>query len=105
MSFYQILKKDYQNFRLVHSNKFGIFDVIYLPSFKIVFIFRLSQFCSKYIILKPIAYFFTFMNDFLHGVWIGPSVKVGEGFFLGHPRGLVANPDFKYSVNGPPNYS
>ena len=33
------------------------------------------------------------MNDFLHGVWIGPRVKVGKGFYLGHPRGLIVNPN------------
>ncbi|MGN6348894.1 MAG: serine O-acetyltransferase [Candidatus Nitrosocosmicus sp.] len=44
-------------------------------------------------ILKPFAYLLTIFNDTVHGVWIGPNVKVGKGFFLGHPRGLVVNPN------------
>lgn len=32
------------------------------------------------------------LNDFLHGVWIGPRVNAGKGLSLGHPRGIVINP-------------
>lgn len=87
------IKEDYKVFRLVHPNKYYLFDIIYLPSFKIVLLFRLAQFCAHFKILKPISYLLTMLNDFLHGVWISGSVKVGKGFFLGHPRGLVVNPN------------
>jgi len=35
------------------------------------------------------------LNDTIHGVWIGPKVVVGKGFYLGHPRGLIVNPRVK----------
>jgi len=93
IKFFRDVLEDYKVFRLVHKNKFYLLDILYLPSFKIVLIFRLSQFFNNTIVLKPLAYFFTILNDFLHGVWISGGVKVGKGLFLGHPRGLVVNPN------------
>lgn len=72
----------------------GIAKLIYFPDIRVVFIFRCSQFFFR-IGLKPIAYLLTNLNDLLHGVWIGPRVKAGEGLSLGHPRGIVANPNTK----------
>lgn len=88
------LIEDFKIFRFVHPNKV-LFNVFYLPSFRIVLIFRLSQLCYKSIILIPLAYILTILNDTLNGVWIGPKVKVGKGFYLGHPRGLVVNPNVR----------
>ncbi len=34
----------------------------------------------------------TNLNDFFHGVWIGPKVKIGKGLNLAHPRGLIVHP-------------
>lgn len=90
--FWTNIREDYKIFKLVHKGNL-ILNTVYLPSFKIVLLFRLSQLCVNYKLLLPIAYVFTIFNDFLHGVWIGPKVKVGKGFYLGHPRGLVVNPN------------
>lgn len=94
---FSTIKEDYKVFRLVHPSRFALLDILYLPSFKIVLIFRISQICSKTVILKPLAYLLTILNDTLHGVWISSSVTVGKGLFLGHPRGLIVNP---YTVIG-----
>jgi len=88
----KFIKEDYRIFRLVHRGNVFL-NLIYLPSFKIVLLFRLSQLFDTYKLFKPFAYFCTLLNDFLHGVWIGPGVQVGKGFYLGHPRGLVVNPN------------
>jgi serine O-acetyltransferase len=88
----KFIKEDYRIFRLVHQGNVFL-NLIYLPSFKIVLLFRLSQLFNTYKLFKPFAYFCTLLNDFLHGVWIGPGVQVGKGFYLGHPRGLVVNPN------------
>ena len=86
------IKEDFKVFKLVHKGNL-ILNIFYLPSFKIVFLFRLSNLFGSYKLLRPLSYIFTILNDFLHGVWIGPKVKVGKGFYLGHPRGLVVNPN------------
>ncbi len=88
------LIEDFKIFRFVHPNKI-LFNIFYLPSFRIVLLFRLSQLFYKSIILIPLAYLLTILNDTLNGVWIGPKVEVGKGFYLGHPRGLVVNPNVK----------
>lgn len=72
----------------------GVFKVFYFPDIRVVFIYRLSQFFYE-IKVKPLAYFFTNLNDFFHGVWIGPRVVSGKGLSLGHPRGIVINPSSK----------
>lgn len=73
------------------SHPGGIAKFIYYPSFRVVLIFRLSQFFYR-IKLRPLAYLLTNLNDFLHGVWIGPRVQAGKGLSLAHPRGMVLNP-------------
>lgn len=88
------LIEDFRIFRFVHPNKV-LFNVFYLPCFRVVLLFRLSQLFYKSIVLIPLAYIFTILNDTLNGVWIGPRVEVGKGFYLGHPRGLVVNPNVK----------
>ena len=85
------IREDYKVFRMVHQGN-ALINFMYLPSFKIVLIFRLSQLFNSIYPLKPLAYLCTVANDFFHGVWIGPNVDVGKGFYLGHPRGLVVNP-------------
>lgn len=88
------LKQDIEVFQLVH-NKPGVLKYLYLPDFRAVLIFRLSSFLIKYRLIKPLAYLFTMLNDFLTGVWISPHVEIMPGLFLGHPRGLVINPSTK----------
>lgn len=85
------LRADVAMFRLVHTKR-GIAKYIYHADFKVVLLFRLSQACYRRRITRPIAYGLTALNDFLHGVWIGPKAQIGPGMFTGHPRGLVVNP-------------
>lgn len=92
IKFMQLIKEDFKVFKIVHPQNV-ILNFFYLPSFRIVLIFRLSQLFNSLIFLKPLAYLLTLFNDFAHGVWIGPNVKIGKGFYLGHPRGLVINPN------------
>jgi serine O-acetyltransferase len=47
----------------------------------------------NYKFLRPFAYLLVRLNDFFHGIWIGPKVKAGPGLFLAHSRGLIVNPD------------
>jgi serine O-acetyltransferase len=70
----------------------GIAKLLYYPDIRVVALFRLSQWCYRHY-LRPVAYFITNLNDFLHGVWIGPRVRAGVGLSLGHPRGIVINPE------------
>lgn len=72
----------------------GIAKIFYYPDIRVVLLFRLSQWLYKHH-LKPVAYFVTNLNDFVHGVWIGPRVIAGKGLSLGHPRGIVINPGTK----------
>lgn len=69
----------------------GLGKFIYFPDIRVVAIFRLSQLMLRWKLL-PLAYILTNLNDFLHGVWIGPRVRAGKGLSLGHPRGIVINP-------------
>ena len=94
MNLISILQQDKAVFDLVYPHK-NAFKYIYHPDFRTVFIFRLSQWFYHIRLLRPISYILTMVNDFLHGVWIGPRVEIGAGLFLGHPRGLVMNPSTK----------
>lgn len=90
-SWISTLKEDLYVFNIVFGK--GIGKYFYSPAFRAVFIFRLSQLCFKLKMTKPFAYLLTNLNDFLHGIWISPRVKVGKGFLPSHPRGIVINPD------------
>jgi len=85
-----IIREDIRIYKLVRGK--GLGKYFYYPDFRIVIIFRLSQLLYKIRIFRPIAYFLTNLNDFLHGVWIGPKVKIGKGLNLAHSRGLIINP-------------
>lgn len=84
------LKEDIKIYKIVHGK--GIGKYFYYPDFRVLIIFRFSQLLYKIAILRPIAYIMTNLNDFFHGVWIGPRVKIGKGLNLAHPRGLIINP-------------
>jgi len=84
-------KEDLYVFRLVFGK--GLLKYFYYPTFRVIFLIRLSQVCYLYKFTRPIAYLLTNLNDFLHGVWIGPKVKIGKGFSLPHPRGVIIHPD------------
>lgn len=87
------IREDVRIFRAKHSNQ-GFFKYIYYPDIRCVLIFRLSRwFYSHH--LKFFSHILVMLNDFLHGVWIGPRVEIGKGLSLGHPRGLVINPGTK----------
>lgn len=98
IEFFETLKVDKQSFDLVHPQK-SFIKYIYHPDFRVVFLFRFSQMCFRHRLLRPLAYITTMLNDFLHGVWIGPRVIAGPGLFLGHPRGLIINPSTKIGKN------
>jgi serine O-acetyltransferase len=84
------LKEDLRIFSQKHMQNF--FKYFYYPDVRVIIIFRLSQWCFQSH-LKPVAYILTNLNDFLHGIWVGPKVQAGKGLFLGHPRGVVMSPD------------
>lgn len=88
---FDCLKEDLRVFSEKHADQ-GAFKYLYYPEVRVVILFRLSQWCYQHH-LKPLAYLFTNLNDLLHGVWIGPRVTAGKGLFLGHPRGIVINPE------------
>ncbi|KHT61578.1 hypothetical protein RJ45_21940 [Photobacterium gaetbulicola] len=85
------LKEDLRVFKLVFGS--GILSSLYFPAFRVVFIFRLSQFFYSKRLLRPLSYLLTNINDLLHGVWISPRVEIGKGFLPSHPRGIIINPD------------
>ncbi|GEM_PF-4885171 len=87
------LKEDIKIFKLVRGK--GLTKYFYFPEIRMLIIFRLSQVLYQYKILRPISYFLTNLNDFLHGVWIGPKTEIGKGLSLAHPRGLIINPTAK----------
>ncbi len=91
MKFYKIIREDIRVFRLAHNRK-GILKYLYYPDFRTVVLFRVSQWCYQFRLLRPVAYLLTMLNDLIAGVWIGPQAKFGSGLFLGHARGLVVNP-------------
>lgn len=86
------VKEDVRVFRLVYSRS-GVLKYIYQPGFRALLIFRFAQLFYHTRLTRPISYLLVTLNDLLCGVWIGPKVQAGPGLFLGHPRGLVVNPD------------
>lgn len=86
-----VVKEDISVFRVTHSQN-GVFKYLYYPDLRVVLIFRLSQLLYRWALTRPFAYVCTLINDFMHGVWIGPRVVAGPGLSLAHPRGLVVNP-------------
>ena len=93
MKLFAELRDDIRVFKLVKG--FGIGKYFYYPEIRIIILFRFSQWCYQFKLLRPLAYLFTNFNDLLHGVWIGPRVSIGKGLSLAHPRGLVVNPTAK----------
>ena len=85
------IKEDLRIISEKHPDQ-GFFKYFYYPDVRVVVLFRMSQWCYQHS-LKPLSYLLTNLNDFLHGVWIGPRVIAGKGLFLGHPRGVVINPE------------
>lgn len=94
LNFLAIFKEDVRVFQLVYAQP-GLLKYFYQPGFRALIIFRLSQFLYQNRVTRPISYLLVVLNDLLCGVWIGPKVEAGPGLFLGHPRGLVVNPDTK----------
>ncbi len=90
LEWFYCLKEDVKIYKIVHGK--GIGKYFYYPDFRVLIILRLSQLLYSIALLRPIAYFLTNLNDFFHGVWIGPKVKIGKGLNLAHPRGLIINP-------------
>lgn len=86
------LREDIRVFRLVYAQA-GVLKYLYQPGFRALLLFRLAQLCYQARITRPLSYLLVTLNDLLCGVWIGPRVQAGPGLFLGHPRGLVVNPD------------
>ena len=93
MSEFRKFREDLRVFSEKHSGQ-GVLKYIYYPDLRAVFIYRLSRWFFLHR-LKLLAYLCVLLNDFLHGVWIGPAVEAGQGLFLGHPRGLMVNPGTK----------
>ncbi|MCL1049563.1 hypothetical protein L2755_08025 [Shewanella abyssi] len=87
------IREDIRVFQLVKGSGFAKY--FYYPEIRMLLLFRLSQLCYRYRLFRPLAYLFTNLNDFLHGVWIGPRVEAGKGLCFSHARGLVVNPTAK----------
>lgn len=90
---FENISEDIRIFRSKHSGQ-GFFKYIYYPDIRCVLILRFSRWCYLHH-LKLIAHILVMLNDFFHGVWVGPRVEIGRGLSLGHPRGLVINPGTK----------
>lgn len=93
MGFWSVLKEDTRIFSGKQPG--GIAKFFYFPDIRVVFIYRLSVLLYASPFTRPLSYFLTNLNDFMHGVWIGPRVQAGIGLSLGHPRGIVINPSVK----------
>jgi serine O-acetyltransferase len=94
INWFSILKEDVRVFRLVYPSP-GLLKYFYQPGFRALLIFRFAQLFFRNKFFRPLSYVLVTLNDLLCGVWIGPRVEAGPGLFLGHPRGLVVNPDTK----------
>jgi serine O-acetyltransferase len=88
---YTNVKEDLYVFKLVFGK--GIGKYFYFPAVRVIIIFRLSQLLYICRITRPFAYILTNLNDLLHGIWIGPKTKIGKGFMVPHPRGIIIHPD------------
>lgn len=84
------LSEDLKIFAAKHADQ-GVFKYLYYPDLKVAVLVRLAGWLYK-VRLRPFAYLLVMLNDFLHGVWIGPRVQIGKGVSFGHPRGTVINP-------------
>ena len=87
------VSEDIRIFSEKHKDQ-GFFKYVYYPDIRVVMLIRLQNWFSCHG-LRPLAYLIVMLNDFLHGVWVGPRVQIGQGLSLGHPRGLVINPGTK----------
>lgn len=87
---FENIKEDFRVFSSKHGSQ-GFLKYFYYPDIRVAMIMRLQVWLFKHKI-KPVAYLLVMINDFLHGVWVGPRVQVGKGICFGHPRGLVVNP-------------
>lgn len=86
--------EDLRIFKEKHKKENGLFKYVYYPDIRVAFLYRLSRWFYTHK-LRPISYVIVMINDFFHGVWIGPRVEIGEGVSFGHPRGIVINPGTK----------
>lgn len=84
------IKEDIRVFSLVKGK--GLTKYFYYPEFRMILLFRTSQLLYSYKLLRPLSYLLTNLNDFMHGIWIGPRVTAGKGLCFSHARGLVVNP-------------
>jgi serine O-acetyltransferase len=94
LSWLSTVKEDVRVFQCVFPQP-GLLKYFYQPGFRALLIFRLSQLCYRSLLTRPLSFLLVTLNDLICGVWIGPKVQAGPGLFLGHPRGLVVNPDTK----------
>jgi serine O-acetyltransferase len=88
-----VVREDIRIFNLVKGAGFAKY--FYYPEIRMLLLFRLSQACYRYRVFRPFAFLFTNINDFLHGIWIGPRVEAGKGLCFSHSRGLVVHPTTK----------
>lgn len=89
---FENVREDIRVFNILNRNHSRLLSYLYFPGFRTVLLIRLSHWCYKHH-LAPFAYLITLFNDFTAGIWLGPQVQIGPGFYLGHARGLVANPN------------
>jgi serine O-acetyltransferase len=90
----QQLKVDARLFKLKHADRNFIFALFYFPGLRVAILLRLAQWL-RWKGISVLAYPLVVLNDFLHGVWVGPRAQIGAGAFWGHPRGTVINPQAK----------
>ena len=72
----------------------GRLALLYYPSARATLVVRLAGWLLAQR-LVPAAYLLVVLNDLTAGVWVGPRVRIGPGLLLGHPRGLVVNPEVR----------
>ncbi len=72
----------------------GWLAFLYYPGVRTTLLLRLSSWLLAHG-LAPAAYLLVLFNDLTAGVWVGPRSEIGPGLVLGHPRGLVVNPEVR----------